>query len=270
MGIIYQALAFLVSFALFLPSAFGYVQSLEQLDKEYAGDTAWLQEVFPGYDKLSYEWLKSTIKDNDVNSIEELLPLLPEGLRKSYTLVKDSAALQGADEKNPRAILFAPDARLVLAFNGEEYQDRFQHLEILDYTAVNGAARLFDIDFSKRGEERFSAANSATCMKCHASYPKPTGEAKPIWPNYNRWFGSYGEDDDRLDSAELEDYSAFVERQSAHPRYKWLIRESHVTANAPYHRTSAKPTENEYTPGYSQAGFYKDNGLLINPRNPRF
>ena len=211
MGKLYFFLVVVISLSHSVGSA--YVTSKQALEDEFPGQVSWLQEVFPGYDKLSYEWLQQTIRDNNVSSIEELLPLLPEALRKSYTLVKESSALQGADEKNPRAILFAPDARLVLAFNGADYQERFQHLEVLDYTASDGSARLFEIDFSKTGEEKFSAANSATCMKCHTSYPKPDGEAKPIWPNYNSWFGSYGESDDRIEGDELDQYKQFTELQ---------------------------------------------------------
>lgn len=251
---------------LFQAQAFGYSASGSEVFEEYPGDFGWPEQVFPGYSSLSIEWLKQLIESNDVQSIEQLLPLLPEGLRSSYTLVRNTNSLQDADDINPRVIMFAPDARFVIAFNGASYQRRFQQVEILDYTAEDGSARFFEVDFSKPKAE-LSSANPAVCMTCHASFPRPNGEPKPIWTNYSRWFGAYGETDDRMDQVQRDRYSQFLNHASNHDRYKWLVRESEKSKFAPYYASTSYDVNAEER---GLSGRYLDNGLSMTMRNPMF
>src|SRR5215467_7632885 len=59
-----------------------------------------------------------------VDSIAELVPLLPEELRKNFTFVYDSRSpfKSGISGEYPRVILFTDDARLILTFIGDERQ----------------------------------------------------------------------------------------------------------------------------------------------------
>ena len=51
--------------------------------------------------------LKEIIARNNVKSVDELLPFLPEELRSNFTLVyKSQSSLQTGTVENPRAILF--------------------------------------------------------------------------------------------------------------------------------------------------------------------
>jgi hypothetical protein len=247
-------------------SGFSSVYTQEKLDEEYPGNYSWLEKTFPGYQKLSIGWLQKLIEDNSVKSIEQLLPLLPEALRKSFTLMRKTRSLQDSDALNPRAILFAPDSRFIIAFNGAAYQRRFQQLEVLDYTASDGSARFYEIDFSKHSPE-VSEPNPAVCMKCHSSYPRPGGEAKPIWTNYSRWFGSYGEVDDKIQPREKDDFREFLSSAEIHPRYKWLIRDTEKSEYAPFYMPKRYEIED---PRRGLASKYEDNGVNIGMRNAMF
>src|ERR1043166_4149160 len=57
-----------------------------------------------------------------VDSVSELVPLLPEELRKNFTFVYDSRSPFKASitPQKPRVILFTDDARLVLTFIGDD------------------------------------------------------------------------------------------------------------------------------------------------------
>src|SRR5580692_3920940 len=70
-----------------------------------------------------------------VDSISELIPLLPRELRENFTLVYDSRSpfRSGISPEFPRVILFTNDARLVLTFIGDERQPGFDMLEALSF-----------------------------------------------------------------------------------------------------------------------------------------
>lgn len=85
---------------------------------------------------------------------------------------------------------------------------------------------------------QISQRNPPQCARCHGTDPKP------IWEEYDRWPGAYGEEDDALidfdDRARfpapldndnqlvarhrqhLKEFRQFVASKDNHPRYKWL------------------------------------------------
>src|SRR5262252_10690193 len=67
---------------------------------------------------------KSPVTGQPVDSIAELVPLLPEELRRNFTFVYDSRSpfKSGISPEYPRVILFTDDARLILTFIGDERQ----------------------------------------------------------------------------------------------------------------------------------------------------
>jgi hypothetical protein len=76
-----------------------------------------------------------------VDSIAELVPLLPRELRSNFTFVYDSRSPFRASisPEFPRAVLFTDDARLVLTFTGDPVKPGFDLLETLsfdDHTAA--------------------------------------------------------------------------------------------------------------------------------------
>ena len=70
-----------------------------------------------------------------IDSISELIPLLPRELRENFTFVYDSRSpFRGSiSPEYPRVILFTNDARLILTFTGDERQPGYDLLETLSY-----------------------------------------------------------------------------------------------------------------------------------------
>ena len=83
---------------------------------------------------LTYEDLLGLIAAHDVRSIDELLPLLPADYRSEYTLMHTSPSLQPATFEYPRVIMTGPRATLVIAFNGDPQADRYNVLEIIQFS----------------------------------------------------------------------------------------------------------------------------------------
>jgi len=166
---------------------------------------------------FTYEDLVAMIRDRQVTSIEGLLPLLPEDLRKDYVLMHTSESLQSATFESPRAILFGRDARLTCAFNGGG--------DTLECFQFRRAERRFDFHqivfptpSNHRREVAFSPTNRSadgrvSCTSCHGADPRPN------WNDYPDWPGAYGEDD----NAPPERYEAYRKEAGKHPRYRWLI-----------------------------------------------
>lgn len=204
---------------------------------------------------LDFEWLKALVRSSGATSVDEFLPHLPKNLRASYTLMKASGSLQQSSPMNPRAIVFAHDGSLILTFNGDKKQNGYQSLEVLEFSEADKEHRLFEVDFSRTGDARFSEPNPARCMNCHASWPKPKGAVKPIWAPYSHWLGAYGERDDHFvdvfsrrgggdiggvaerteyDFRQWNEYQRFLKASENHPRYKYLIRKTEFSPAAPY------------------------------------
>jgi hypothetical protein len=169
---------------------------------------------------FTYEDVAGLIQQRNLTSLEQLLPLLPESLRSSFTLMYDSRSLQAADARNPRAILFGKDASLVLAFNGDGAQRGFDDLEVIQYRPASRSFEMRRIQFPspRNGFDKvqFSAANPPLCLGCHGRDPRPNWERYPVWP------GAYGSEDDELTPGEEASYRAFRKQQPAHPRYREL------------------------------------------------
>src|SRR5262245_21138186 len=70
-----------------------------------------------------------------VDSVSELVPLLPEELRKNFALVYDSRSPFKASitPARPRVILFTDDARLVLTFIGDDTKPGANLLETMSF-----------------------------------------------------------------------------------------------------------------------------------------
>lgn len=149
-----------------------------------------------------------------VQTIDELLPLLPEELKNQHVLMFHSLSLQEADYQNPRVILYSPKAQFVMTFNGDPSQRGFEALETMRFTRQGGRGRfifeeiVFEGDLRARrnylqtqnetGEIAFledrsdrTGPNPTTCLTCHRSHPRPN------WEPYSFWPGAYGQFDDR-------------------------------------------------------------------------
>jgi hypothetical protein len=154
-----------------------------------------------------------------------------------------SQSLQSATPDAPRAIVFGKDGKFTLTFNGNPGQAGFNSIEMMQFletTPTTGRFELQEIEFSENGTEpaRISPLNPPKCSRCHGTDPKP------LWEEYDRWPGAYGEEDDALidfdDTSRfpttadgdnklvarhrqhLREFRNFLASRSAHPRYRWL------------------------------------------------
>lgn len=173
-------------------------------------------------DDFGFAALAALIRTHDVGTVEELLAALPEPQRRDYALMFDSRSLQAASLENPRVILYGPDARLVLTFNGVAAQRGFRAVETLEFDTATREFRLRELEFPEgpggAAAVRLSEANPARCTRCHGSPPRPLWDSFPLWP------GAYGERYGvSLSARERAGLARFLAQQAAHPRYRYLL-----------------------------------------------
>ena len=160
------------------------------------------------------------IDEHRLSRLEEVLPLLPEELRSSFTLQYESHGLQGASFEHPRAILFGKDARFVLSFNGHPEQRKFNSFEIFQFDDNQARFEFYSLDFPIRRDLNGNAIrperNPRVCLNCHGTDPHPR------WGSYAQWPGIFGANDDCLTAQEREKLLAFRENMPASPRYAHL------------------------------------------------
>jgi hypothetical protein len=178
----------------------------------------------PAADAGSFDFgaLRSLLEGQDIGSIEELLAALPAPLRAHHALMFESRSLQGASLENPRVILFGPDARFILTFNGSPSQRGFRVVETMEFDGATKEFRLRELSFPERpaGAESVlvSEVNPARCVRCHGAPPQPVWDSFPLWP------GAYGERyGARLSARERAGLAAFLAQQPTHARYRQLL-----------------------------------------------
>lgn len=177
---------------------------------------------------LSFQSLSNFIRANNIQSIEALLPLLPESYRRHYVLVYNSRSRQDASMDHPRVISFGSDARFILTFNGEPGARGLNDLEIMEWSDTDGF-QMREIRFPSVGASGSHGSshrgvtfdsNPTSCRECHGAV------SRPLWNSYPFWPGVYGSADSRmpLESRELQGYLHYSNQvQPTHPRYRALI-----------------------------------------------
>ncbi len=160
-----------------------------------------------------------------VDSIDELLPLLPSELRSNFTLVYDSRSpfRSSISHRHPRVILFSDDARLVLTFTGDPDKPGADVLETLafDDATARFALRAYLLPAGERRGFR-PPAEAMNCAGCHGDDPRPIFNSYPVWPGF---YGSVLDTfpPDRLGVAELESYKAFLRTTATTGIYRHLL-----------------------------------------------
>ncbi len=155
---------------------------------------------------------KNPATGRPVDSIKELMPLLPQELRANFTFVYDSRSPfhSSISPEYPRVILFAPDGRLVLTFTGDEGKPGFDLLESMSFDDNGAKFELHPhlLPAAKRRGWRPSAA-ATNCSSCHGSDPRPIFDSYPLWPGF---YGSVQDTffQDRIGAKELENYLKFL------------------------------------------------------------
>jgi len=160
-----------------------------------------------------------------VDSIEELVPLLPNELRSNFTLVYDSRSPfhDSISPDYPRVILFTSDARFVLTFTGDAAKPGANLLESLSFDAASArfTLRAYLLPAAERTGWKPSA-QAANCARCHGADARPIFDSYPLWPGF---YGSQQDTfpHDRLGDKEYQDYKKFLAGPAKSGVYRGLI-----------------------------------------------
>ena len=189
-----------------------------------------------------------------VDSIAELVPLLDEELRSSFTLVfATRSPQQDVDPVHPRVVLFGHDARLVLAFTGDPTG---QNRDILEVVHFRDDARAFELErfvlpAAVRRDPALAASaranghpNPTECLRCHGADPRPIFDSYPVWPGF---YGS-AQDAFATDPAELASYRRFLASKDAPGSVYHLLAFPPGSEVSPYALTPAEDTSGNFAP----------------------
>jgi hypothetical protein len=171
---------------------------------------------------FDFESLQQLLHTQNIGTVEQLIAALPATQRGNYALVFESRSLQGASFENPRAILFGPDARFIVTFDGSPAQRGFRTVETMEFDAASSEFRLRELLFPEQagGSARVevSEVNPARCARCHGT------PARPVWDTFPLWPGAYGERyRASLSAREHTGIKTFLAQQATHPRYRQLL-----------------------------------------------
>jgi len=160
-----------------------------------------------------------------VDSVAELVPLLPDELRKNFTFVYDSRSPFKASitPQLPRVILFSDDGRLVLTFIGDDKAPGADLLESMSFDDEQAkfVMNAYLLPAAERRAWRPSASD-AKCERCHGADPRPIFDSYPHWPGF---YGSVQDTfpRDRVGEKERKNYAAFIAGAAKTGVYKDLI-----------------------------------------------
>jgi hypothetical protein len=172
------------------------------------------REPFKG---ASFAALRTYVTAHHIETLADLLPSLPEDLRASFVLVRQTQSLQAPTTPlEPRAILFGAEARFIVTFNATG-----QSLEVIEEPQGADHFLFARVQFAEHGPTAFYAGEEAEsrfeCASCHAG--------RPLWGQYREWAGVYGGDQEDIlvGSPEDQDYRALLEKAKTHPLYRNLV-----------------------------------------------
>jgi hypothetical protein len=186
-----------------------------------------------------------------VQSLDELIPHLPQSLRRNFTLQYQASGLQQGSFKYPRVVLFGNTGQLILTFNGNPKHKGYHDLEVLQFDKKKNTYNLFNFHFSQNRMKRSHLRNKVIiernpkrCLGCHASeYSKNKFLIHPNFSGYNVWKGFYGSRDDNAKNFHEKEETNLTyfhtNIRNSHPRYKYLLFHPAATKqplSAPYHK----------------------------------
>lgn len=194
------------------------------------------------------EWttadLMTTIRDNKVTSVDQLIPLLPASFLQNYGLVYASRSIQKSNPNNPRVIMYGRDAQLVMTFSGDKNLEGFNALEVMEFNKYKREFSLYEIVLDgKNVPLQLPQKNPAKCLSCHHRDPRPIWSSYPKWPGVYQSFeetvlgniwrdrvalrhGADNSEERELIEKEVGLYANYLRLKDSHPRYKHLVTHS--------------------------------------------
>ncbi len=141
--------------------------------------------------------------------------------KNNYTLIFESFSRQDASYKNPRALIYTNDAKLILSFNGHPGQRGFDEIEMLQFKKDSFTFQRLAVH---NGRLKFFEPNERRCLGCHSRDPRPNWESYEVWP------GVYQSREDRINGRtyaleigqEHDGFESFIQNAKKSPRYGML------------------------------------------------
>lgn len=126
-----------------------------------------------------------------IESVEDLLKVMPLDLRSKFNLMYQSESIQGASPLQPRVVMYGNRGPFI-TFNGSKEQSGGDSVEVLQFNERVKNFELCEFDFSERArlnDHIYSGINPPKCLSCHANGEGPE-KVKPIWEPYPQWPGA--------------------------------------------------------------------------------
>lgn len=178
--------------------------------------------------QMSYSDLKREVASGRVQTLEQLVSLLPRAQRSRYSFVYESRSAQFASPEFPRVIIYGEDAKTLLAFSGDQSRPQSGKLEIIEWDEASRSFQFHEIVFpdGHTPQRRVQINEHPTsCLRCHQAPPRPN------WDPYNFWPGVYGSLERfkmtviAKDSTEARNYSKFLTENRNQGLYRLLPME---------------------------------------------
>jgi hypothetical protein len=188
------------------------------------------QVVWPDDAPFREETLRQLLQKNPatelpVDSVGELVPLLPKEMRENVVFVYQSRSpLRASVTPNfPRVILFTKDARFVLTFISNGRDPRSGLVESISFDDKDATFKLqsFLLPAASRSGWRPSP-QAQNCTRCHGADPRPIFDSYPLWP------GFYGAVEDtfpstRIGIKEMNRFRRFRDAASQQDLFRHLL-----------------------------------------------
>ncbi len=126
--------------------------------------------------------LYERIIDDGLQTVEEVIPLLPEDMRTALFLMEESRSRHQASREFPRVILYGDDSRLIFSMSTTPTDPLYETLELVELQD-DGSFKFRQLDMDT--DPPHLAEDDVACQGCHS--PRP----RLIWGQYRTWPGSY-------------------------------------------------------------------------------
>ncbi|MGE0173372.1 MAG: hypothetical protein AB7T49_11315 [Oligoflexales bacterium] len=139
----------------------------------------------PAPTQYTISQIREMVQNDNIKSVDELLPRLKASFRKNFLLIYRSKSLQRSSPLFPRAIMYEPDASFIMAFNGNPEDSGYRSIEMIEFDSELKQFVFGQIKFDGAGGVDVTL-NDKLCKACHRQ------ESRPNWETYPVWDGAYG------------------------------------------------------------------------------
>jgi hypothetical protein len=184
--------------------------------------------------RFDYADLEALIANNNVSTIDQLLPLLPLDYRANYTFIYSSRGQHAANvfPDQPRVLLYGTDGTFMMVFgknpSAPPVVDDADSLQTIEWQPDSRSFILRELDFSpgKKPLDPEPIDNPASCLSCHGNDPRPIFDVYNFWPGFYGSVGRQNCDTMRAGTPEMAGYTAFLAQHRHADRYQFLPPEA--------------------------------------------